>query len=374
MIEPAIVIIAYNRAAALTRLLQSVKNGDYSGYGSIRLIISIDKGDNADVIEAAESFIWEHGEKTILKRNRNMGLKAHVLACSEMAVEYGGAIVLEDDLYVARDYYRFAVHAMAYSETDDRIAGVSLYNHLMNVHAREPFEALNDGFDNWYFQFASSWGQAYTAKQWLGFSEWMKQNDNTPFPNSVPYNVSSWDDRSWLKYFIRYVVETNKFFLYPRVSRTTNFSEEGTHRAGQAADFQVSLMYDHSREYSFITLDESFSVYDAYFENIHIREQFRDVYPEMITDLYGKKPIPDKGFFLSSKVLPYKIVCSFGRLFRPIEANIIHEIPGDAFRIYDIEHPAKAVRSDEADKLLYNYRAFKSKYGLQIIWKRIKGK
>lgn len=374
MYDPAIIIIAYNRAEALRRLLTSVAAADYPRDSSIPLVISIDKGDNADVTDVADSFVWEYGKKEVIKRTENMGLKAHVLACSKLTSEYGSSIILEDDLFVSNDFYDYSVAALEFAKNDDRIAGISLYNHLLNVHAREPFEAEKDESDNWYFQFASSWGQAYSAGQWKAFEEWMQRNDNTPFPDTVPENVRTWDNGSWLKYYIRYVVETDKFFLYPNVSRTTNFTSGGTHRSGQAADFQVPLINKGNMGYRFRSLDESKSIYDAYFENVCLKEKFADEKDGITIDLYGKKPVPEKGLLLSSKALPYKIIRSYGRYLRPIEANIRNDIPGDAFRLYDTACPDKIRKTDAGDKLQYNYRAFKAKYGLQIIAERLRGR
>ena len=62
MKDPAIVIIAYNRADSLKRLLSSIARADYSDTSDITLIISIDKGNNEDVIRAAEDFSWLHGQ------------------------------------------------------------------------------------------------------------------------------------------------------------------------------------------------------------------------------------------------------------------------------------------------------------------------
>ena len=374
MKDPAIVIIAYNRADSLKRLLSSIARADYSDTSDITLIISIDKGNNEDVIRAAEDFSWLHGKKTVIKREKNMGLKAHVLACSQLAVEYGSLIVLEDDLYVSRDYYDYTKEALEFVKDDGRIAGVSLYDHLFNVHVREPFEAVNDGYDNWYFQFASSWGQAYTAAQWQGFSDWMKENDNTPFPDTVPENVRTWDDRSWLKYCIRYAVETDKYFLYPRVSHSTNFSEDGgTHKSGQAADFQVPLSHRRKGGYVFSSPDDTISIYDAFFENIYLKKLL-GTDKDVVIDLYGSKQVPDHGLLLSSRALPYKILSGYGRSLRPIDANIINELPGSVFRLYDLSCPAQIVKADDVDRLFYNYRAFKTKYGLQILMRRLFGK
>lgn len=373
MFKPAIVIIAYNREKSLERLLKSIAAADYDQC-DITLVISIDKSDNDQVLKVAQDFVWEYGGKRILAREENMGLKKHVLSCSELAVEYESAIILEDDLYVSRNFYSYSCQALEFSDKNDKIAGVSLYNHLLNVHVREPFEAIKDGSDGWYFQFASSWGQAYTARQWKAFSCWMKTNDGKDIFDTgiVPENVCSWSDKSWLKYFIRYVIEKDLYFLYPQVSLTTNFSEAGTHSMGQAADLQVPLEYRPSqKEYNFYTLEKSGAVYDAYFENKKL-ENIEN--KNAVVDLYGAKPVPETGWLLTGKSLPYKAVKSYARYLRPIDANIVNNIEGNDFFLYDLSQKALAPAKDETQKLMYNYRAFKAKYGLDIIKHRIKEK
>ncbi len=387
--RPVIVVIAYNREVSLRRLLRSVERASYPAE-DIRLIISIDKSDNSKVEETAREFVWTHGDKTVRIHEQNLGLKKHVFECSEYACEYGSAILLEDDLYVSPHFYEYAVAALEKTRSDARIAGVSLYNHLLNVHAREPFEAIADGYDNYYFQFASSWGQAFTADQWRGFREWYEKNSSTADVSApvkvpdgsgftriktVPANVCGWGDKSWLKFFIRYMVEKNKYFLYPRVSLTTNFSDAGTHDMGQQCDLQVPLLMG-GKNYSFSSLDESGAVYDAYFENERILQEAElDLYGKKsaLTDMTGDGPSKNRTL-ISSQSLPYKVVKSYGRVLRPLEANIIEEIPGNDFFQYDLSEKGDAPKVDKSDRLLYNYRAFKAKYGLEILKKRIREK
>ena len=95
--HPAIVIIAYNRSRSLERLLKSVGKAQYPENQKIPLVISIDKGDNSDVIRVAENFTWTHGEKRVVCRKENLGLKRHVLLCGDYVQEFGSVILLEDD-------------------------------------------------------------------------------------------------------------------------------------------------------------------------------------------------------------------------------------------------------------------------------------
>lgn len=378
--HPVIVAIAYNRDKSLLRLLNSLNGAYYPEDEKVTLIISIDKSDNGEVANVADSFEWKAGEKIVVKREENMGLKKHVLTCGNYSLEYGSAILLEDDLYVAKDFYRYACQALDFTENNDKIAGVSLYNHRLNVHAREPFETVVEDADGWYFQFASSWGQAFTAKQWQGYCDWMAENDGKNIAKvTVPANVSSWSERSWLKYYICYMIENDLYFLYPQVSLTTNFSEEGTHSMGQVADLQVPLLNGTKPCWKFRELEDSAAVYDAFFENVRLKdilcESLGCKRDSLCLDLYGYRTIP-KGtkYLLSCKALSYARVASYGMYLRPLEENVFQNIPGNSFFLYDLTKRSDPPITDPLEKIQYHYRAFRAGYGLSVIHRRLKKK
>lgn len=393
MMKPAIIAIAYNRPEALKRLLCSIENAVFPEGDTCELIISVDKSDSDDVVRVANEFVYTHGKKTVLARSERMGLREHVLACGDLTQNYDSIIVLEDDLYVSPHFYGYAVDALTFSEGDDRIGAVSLYNHLFNVHTREPFEAIDDGYDNYYLQIASSWGQAYTAKQWNAFRKWYDRNSNKSLVHPlVPANISGWSDRSWLKYYIVYLIETGKYCLYPRVSMTTNFADEGTHACKQDNDLQVPLAGGNIRRTEFSTLDVSHAVYDPFFEPVGYMENgcvkfaFSDPkireHEPVLTDLYGSKPVERivsdlKGnteirYVLSSASLPYSRIGGFGRRMRPLEANIVYNVSGDVFHLYDLGKKAAPPAEDKkAAKYLYDHRGISVSKMMEIIKYRI---
>ncbi|MCR5686511.1 MAG: glycosyltransferase family 2 protein [Lachnospiraceae bacterium] len=410
MQRPAIVTIAYNRTGPLKRLLASIEAASYPDGAEPTLIISIDNSGSDETAEAAEEFKYTHGEKVIIKREQRMGLRNHVLACSSLSEKYGSIIVLEDDLFVAPCFYEYACRALEQVENDDRIGGVSLYNHLFNVHTRESFCAIDDGYDNWYFQIASSWGQAYTAAQWKSFMAWYELNRDRDLASlQVPANVSGWSEKSWLKYYITYLIETGRFFLYPRVSLTTNFGDVGTHACTSDSDLQVPLQ--GRARCGFSALDESEAVYDAFFEPLGYMSGDQPVLgrlPEgtsegasegtseraesagghgtdsgsgLIVDLYGYKPLDalikekagaDRIPVLTSAWLPYSLIRSYGRQMRPLPANIIHNVEGNELYLYDAAKPAEPpAEVPEALRYLYEYRGISAKRMLKIIKYRI---
>ena len=390
---PAIVAIAYNRPEPLKRLLSSIEAASYPEGAEPVLVISIDNSGSDEVPAAAREFEYTHGEKVIIEREQRMGLRDHVLSCGDLTEKYGSIIVLEDDLFVAPCFYEYAQAALEFTENDDRIGGVSLYDHLFNVHKREAFCAIDDGYDNWYFQFASSWGQAYTKKQWSTFRSWYAENkDRDLSGTAVPANVSGWSARSWLKYYIVYLIENDRFFLYPKVSLTTNFGDVGTHACRSDSDLQVPLQCSEKAACDFSTLDQSMAVYDAFFEPLGVMKEGKpllgsyaashaDGAQTIITDLYGYKPLADmiakkKGSgsipVLTSALLPYKLIESYAVQMRPLSANVTYDVKGSGIYLYDAAGDAAApAKEPEALRYLYEYRGISAKRMLKIIKYRI---
>ena len=336
--KPAIVVVAYNRAKSLKRILYSISKGNYSNLNNIELIISIDRGNNDDVLNVANEFIWEYGTKTVIYQESNLGLRAHILKCGALTKKYGSIILLEDDLYVSPEFYKYACQALEFSVNKEYIGGISLYNHKINVLVNEPFTPNEDGYDNWYFQLASSWGQAWSETQWDMFIEWYEDNKNRKLnSNNFPEYISNWPETSWLKYYTKYLVENDRYFLYPKVSFSTNFSDKGTHVGTDNTDFQVPLQMDTLRKYKFSKLSESNSLYDVYFENKMLAKHLDIKNEDICIDLYGYKTINDERFYLTRKILDYKILKSYGCCFRPHDINIIFSMNGEDFFLYDTQ-------------------------------------
>ncbi len=329
MIRPAIICIGYNRPQNLLRLLKSLEAAEYDS-SDIPLIISLDKSDSSECENEAERFLWSHGIKRVMTHDKRLGLKKHVLECFAYSEEYGAVILLEDDLVCSPGFYRYAVAALEFSENCPSVGGVSLYDHRFNVFSREPFEKISDGYDNYYMQFAQSWGQAVTKKQWLGFKEWLLLHDGEDLHcKGMPDEIALWGEGSWLKYHIRYLVDTDRYFIYPRESHTTNFMASGEHENKLNRDLQVVLSGPLKRELLFSKPEMSSAVYDAFFENSRL---------DHTSDLYGLKYREgkiDKERFYSTKALPLKAEKTYGLQMRPFDVNIVNKIPGNGIFLYD---------------------------------------
>lgn len=365
----AIVAIGYNRPKSMERLLKSLSNAEYFG-DRVTLIISIDKSGNDDVYDVADKFDWIYGEKVIKTYEKRMGLRDHVLKCGDLVNEYENLAVFEDDIYVSPNFYNYAKQVIKFYKDEERVAGFSLYNHLWNVNCNRPFSSVEDQFDTYFIQFAQSWGQVWTKDRWNDFRKWYNVNKDKKLESiSIPENVSGWPKSSWLKYHIKYLVDTNKYFVYPKVSLSTNFTEVGEHAKVKSKGYQVNMQLGN-KNYCCAKFDESKNKYDVFFENEAIYRYLNIDKSELCIDLYGnKKNKEKKQFWLTMEQLPFKVIKSFALSLRPHELNVLLDIEGDEIYLYDCreEDNIKRNRTDVSkNKMIYDFKAATKKELLTI--------
>lgn len=261
-----ICIVGYNRIDCLVRLLSNVSKMDLMGQ-NVDLVVSIDYSIQQDnVFSEICNFNWKGGGFKILLQNTNLGLKAHVLKCAALVDGYDFIVLLEDDLIISPYAFSFIYPAINMSLQSREIAGVSLYSYSKNEEDKTAFLPLIDSADNYFLQYPSSWGFCVTAKQWNKFKEWLDKHDSDFFEDSqVPIYVTKWPQSSWKKHFIRYLVNQNLYFIYPRHSLTTNPGVDGTHHNNIKSLYSVPICTE-KRQWHLKPFDESFCIYDVNFE------------------------------------------------------------------------------------------------------------
>lgn len=355
---PVIAVVAYNRPKSLNRLLMSLLNADYPN-SDIPLVITIDKAvDNQNVLDIANHFNWPYGKKTVIYQEKNLGLRKHILKTGKLSYDYGSIILLEDDLYVAPGFYNYSVQSLNFSIDKEYIAGISLYNYQLNPLTGYNFYVYEDGYDNWYFQYASSWGQAWTKNQFQKFIEWYNTKPEINNRLDVPQYVRSWSDKSWLKYYISYLMESDKFFLYPKIALSTNFDDQGTHVGNSTTALQVPLLTASKKQFNFSDISKSESIYDAFFENLKISSFLNIPTNQLKIDLNGyRKNEFDKIFIATTNIYDFKIIDSFSRKLKPIENNIIFNLKGQEIFIYDSSIKQKNPNTkNEINEIIYSIK------------------
>lgn len=347
----AIVVVGYNRKKGLERVLQSVGAADY-GEDQVDLIISLDHCENTEIESVARTFVWKYGSKTVKTHSERLGLKRHVLECGSYLKQYAAVAVLEDDVIVAGGFYHYMRQAVAYYESNDQIAGISLYNHPRNTLCGLAFTPEYRGMDTYFFQLAQSWGQIWMRRQWAEFEIWMEENGDKEITNtSVPKFVREWPDSSWLKYHIQYCIEKNKFFVYPYHPFSTCYSEVGEHTGEKSTLLQVPMNMGMDRQkIRFATYGKDAVRYDAFFERMGLESRIGIPDNELCVDLYGMKEDHEgRRYLLSTRQYQYKIIRSYGMSLRPHEVNVVYQEEGECIFLYDTTHPVNRKRTDSKE-------------------------
>ena len=375
--NPAIIAVAYNRPDSLRRLLTSLDKAVYEN--DVTLVISIDKADNeTEVLDVAEKFEWKYGKKIIRLFPERQGLRKHIIQCGDLSNEYDAVIILEDDLVVSKGFYTYMCSALNFYVNEHQITGISLYSHEWNGYAGKFFQPIVDEFDTYLGQFSITWGQCWTSKWWNNFKKWyLEHEDKLGFNRLIPENINHWSCQSWGRYFVNYIVEKNLYYVIPRTSLSTNFSEVGQHCQNGNTDHQVKILFSNKRNYNFAPC-ESAQIYDIFFENMLIKKYLdKEIADEgIIVDLAGIGRYGEhKRYLLTTSILQYKIVRSFGLQMRPIDSNVIYGINGNDIFLYDTTKECKN-KSDNFENIVrYEIRGIPNrkllKYIIEIIKERI---
>lgn len=368
MIKPVIVAVGYNRPKKMKRLLESIGRAHFN-YDDIHLVVSIDESDLSDEVEkVAQEFNWQHGTKEIRRFPERQGLRKHIVQCGDYSEKYGAVIILEDDLVVAEDFYSYTCAAHEKYSEDDRICGVSLYSFSRNQFTGQFFTpAQKNSYDAYLGGMVVTWGQSWTSSQWKQFKEWyFAHEDKLPDTNYlIPDEISGWT-RSWGRYFVSYMAEKGKYYVYPYVARSTCFADFGEHSVNKIAVtcVQVPLMTGYNPSYRFGNI-EDLVWYDSFYERVLSDEvKINGISgKEICMDLNCmKKSANGCKYIISNSELPYKKICSFGLAYKPIEMNVIQNLPGNEIFMYEKDDGSDIFRQPKKKKYQYKMKFSRLRY------------
>jgi len=125
------------------------------------------------------------------------------------------------------------------------------------------------------------------------------------------------------------MVVSNKYFIYPQISLTSNFNDRGENMYAKSYVGQVGLQMVPIK-FKFKSVDESLNVYDAYSEILADRlkilcKTLNDY--DFEVDLFGQKESFSKEYVITSKKCKKRII-GFERAMKPAELNVVYNIPG----------------------------------------------
>lgn len=330
----AIVCVGYNRLSGLARLLDSVESANYE-VNDIPLVISIDNSGEQTIYDYVENFKWTHGPKYVNIQQERLGLKRHIFQCGDLTKCFAGVIILEDDIFVAPDFYSYAQAAVKFYNFNKAVAGIALYRNDVNGYVGLPFYPYNDGSDVFLCQDVCTWGECFTSYMWNRFLQFMECNDVESIiqQTSMPLQIKRWT-KAWSKYFYAFMSVTKSYFVTPYNSFTTNFSDAGVH--GRATNFvQVSMQWSIKRDFVFLFTEKCVR-YDLWANNECLYGILGYKPEDLCLDMYGDNDnLYNKRFILTPNRLAYKVIDSYGLRFRPHELNVIYKIRGKDLFLYD---------------------------------------
>jgi hypothetical protein len=178
-------------------------------------------------------------------------------------------------------------------------------------------------------------GLAFTRVQWACFEAWRHSPLSASSP-SLPLHEawSRFDREDWFPLLARFVITTDRYFVFPRVSHTTGWGDAGTHFTQASRFFQVPLQRDQQC-YDFNSLNSAVAVYDSFFELQpdrlnRLTDQLRGY--DYTLDLYGIKSRSNLSMLRVKYVLTSRRcrrpIASFGKTLWPLELNIVAQVPG----------------------------------------------
>lgn len=339
--KTAIIAVAYNRVDSLKRLLTSLENASYPE--QVTLIVSVDKSNTDEVENFVDSYSWKYGDYRVIKHDKNLGLRLHILSLGKYFDEFDTLIVLEDDLTVAPSFYHYATACVEKYHDDHHIAGISLYAYTVNFHTNMPFSPAKSQYDVYMMNIAMSWGQVWMKQQWKEFLLWYEGHSEDFHLEHLPQSINEWPKSSWLKYHIRYCIEENKYFVYPYYSLSTNNADPGVNFDTADTLFQANMLLDEQKEFRLPDFNQCEVRYDGFYQPKFLGKYLDVEEEELCVDLFSDKPACLlKKYLLSSRLLPYKVLKSFALQLRPIELNIICKRDGGELFLYDTSQADKA--------------------------------
>lgn len=330
----AIVVVGYNRLNSIKRLLDSLLDAQYPS-NDIPLVISIDCSGCTELYDYVRQFEWPYGEKYVIIQEIRLGLKEHIFRCGDLTEYFKAIILLEDDLFVSPYFYDYVLQAVDVYGEEERIAEISLYKNERNGYVGLPFSNLQNGADVFLMQDVGTWGECWTKQMWDGFKVWYinKCTEEVVEETDMPQSIKRWT-KAWSKYYNAYVVNNKKYVLYPNVAVSTNFNDAGEHVNISSNVVQVSLQMQ-SFKYRMPKMEELVR-YDIYFNNEDVYKWLSLGKEDVALDIYGFHE--EKGtrrYLLSTKILPFSVIKSYGLSLRPLELNIRYDVSGMGIFLYD---------------------------------------
>ncbi|KAL3884479.1 hypothetical protein ACJMK2_024617 [Sinanodonta woodiana] len=244
-----IIVIVYNRATSLCRLLDSLNNAHYFG-DAVALHVWIDRSKNGTIDSStygvASDFTFRHGQYYIHNQTRHVGIYGQWMGTwypNHTSSEF--AVILEDDLTVSPYFYKWLKLVHMKYDHHSYVNGYSLQGISIKHGVKQRgYLDVNKAHKVFLYPILGTWGFSPNNRNWRAFSDWYQEKRRDPkFHPFVPgIHPSEWyktqlatgkQDHMWSMWFIYYAWLKHELTVYSNFKGhkglTINWKEQGLH-------------------------------------------------------------------------------------------------------------------------------------------------
>ena len=248
-VDLRIIVMTFNRASALSKLLESIALLDSMG-DTIALDIWIDRNKaqqvHEETVRTAQSFHWDKGPFGVHIQSQHAGIYGQWIdTWRPRSGSNELALLLEDDLMISQHTWRWLKAAHAHYGQRDDILGYTLQSEKVSTadSKRQPLHA-GDNEPAFMYKLVGSWGFAPHPRVWRGFQDWFhKVYPDKSFHPYVPgliltkwykgFEKAGTQDSMWTMWFIYYTNERNLYCVVNNLNHMTKSKDKclSVHRA-----------------------------------------------------------------------------------------------------------------------------------------------
>jgi len=259
----AIIIPVYKRVESLKRLITSLLSSNITE--NTDLVFSLDNGYSTNIYNYIKTVQWRYGDKKIILNKYKKGVDGNNIHCFKLGQYYDYFILLEDDCIVHPQFMDFTDDIINfYSSQNDLLSGFSLYRYEKNEILQLPHLVPFNGNFTFFLQKVSSRGSFYSKEQSINFLNYLKLNQ---FRSKIPKSIAKWGADNWEVIFTHYMVEYNKYIVFPRKSFSLPFGERGVHikKSSDYLTFRSELIWIYNKKINFENFHKTLLKYDAFY-------------------------------------------------------------------------------------------------------------
>ncbi|XP_053391812.1 uncharacterized protein LOC128554569 [Mercenaria mercenaria] len=243
-----VIVIVYDRAHSLLRLLKSLNHAEYFS-DLIKVEVWIDRSEkgtiNETTLNTARNFLFKHGDYDVICHKYHVGIYGQWFTTWKPQLNSSEiAVILEDDLTVSKYFWKYLklVHKKYDKHRD--INGYSLQGITTTFDVKNPHILQRPTSEYVYlYPVVGAWGFSPNKSNWKLFIDWYMFGDAKSTVPYVPGHLATYwfknhqrkgiSNTMWEMWHIYYALKHNEYTLYcnypNHTGLTTNWREKGLH-------------------------------------------------------------------------------------------------------------------------------------------------